>query len=66
MKCEMDGWLKILGIALGVAVLALGWIWLAYLPEIILMALAVWLVVLKFARIGRGKKTEPVKVDIKR
>jgi hypothetical protein len=65
MKCELGGRLKILGVALAVAVLALGWIWPAYLPQTILMALAVWLVALNFARSGRGKKTEPVKVDIK-
>ena len=65
MKCTLGGWLKILGAGLGVAVLALGWIWPAYLPQTILMALAVWLLALNFARVGKNKRTAQVKVDIK-
>jgi len=66
MKWELDGWLKIFGIALGVAVLTLGWIWPAFLSEMVLMALAVWMALSNFARIVKEKRTVMAKVDIKR
>jgi hypothetical protein len=55
--------LKIFGTAEAVAVLALAWLKPEAVPETILLALALWLVVFNLAR--REKRALPVKVDIK-
>ncbi|MFH0942143.1 MAG: hypothetical protein V1823_03880 [Chloroflexota bacterium] len=63
---SLDVVLKVFLAAGGITMLALFWLKPAAVPEMILVALAIWLVVSKFARPGREKKPLPVEVDIKR